>query len=59
MGGIISFRLALRMGYRRKVIEEAISKAYLKYTKVWGKPEKEVLNHIKGMVGEPPSKIYV
>ncbi len=59
MGGVMSLRLAIRMGYSRKVIEEAVSNAYVKLTRVPSKPEKEVLKRIQDMVGEPPKEIYV
>jgi len=58
-GGVISMRLALRSGYDRRVISEAVSKEYTVLTQTPRKPPKEVQRRIKEMVGEPPKEIYI
>ena len=57
--GVISMRLALRSGYDREVISEAVSKEYAVLTQMPRKPPKEVQRRITKMVGEPPKEIYV
>ena len=58
-GGVISLHLALRSGYDRGLISEAVSKEYVVLTQAPRKPSKEVQGRIKEMVGEPPGEIYV
>ena len=54
MGGVISFRLALKAGYSRKVIKEAVSKAYIELTTVPKKCEKRSAEAHKRDGGSAP-----
>ena len=57
--GVITMRLALRSGYDRRVISEAVSKEHVVLTQTPRKPPKEAQRLIKEMVGESPGEIYV
>lgn len=59
MGGVMNVQAALRIGYDRGVIREAVSKAYVELTLISRRPKKGVVRRIKEMVGEPSREIYV
>jgi len=59
IGGVIGMRMALRLGYSRGVIKEAVSNAYVDLTRFPKKPEGQVLRRIEEMVGKPPREMYV
>ncbi len=59
MNGTVPVYLALRLGYTRKPIGEAVSRGFVELSLVPRRPSDEVLGCIKEIIGKPPQEMFV
>jgi hypothetical protein len=59
MKGTIPVYLALRLGYTRQLIGEAVTKKYVELSLGPKKPSEDVLERIREIIGKPSRKMVV
>lgn len=58
MKGVITFIGAQRIGYSNEVIQDALSRGYIRLTRKFIEPSKEVKKQIIALIGKDPKRIY-
>jgi len=59
MNGTVSVDQALRLGYTRKSVSEALSRGFIELSLVPKRPSGEVLGYIREIIGKPPQQMFV
>jgi hypothetical protein len=59
MKGVITLNEAQRIGYNKSVIQDAISRKYLRLTRKPSKPSREVIQEIKKFIGKGRTPLYM